>query len=338
MRSDYASLKSRQFHFAKCLHGLAIPAFLLLVVGAAPGFAQTFPSRPLSFVVPYPPGGGTDIVARLLAQKMSESMGQPVVVENKPGASGQIGTNLVARAAPDGYSMVIGGTPLGINPSLYRNIPFDVLTDLTPLSLLVTQPLVLVVHPSLPAQSVRELIALAKAQPGRINYASASSGSGGHLATELFKSMAGVDLVHVPYKGTAPSVTAILANEVGVLFDNPGTSLPHIQAGKLRPLAVTTRVRSPQLPSVPTLQEAGVDGYEVVSWFGVMGPGRLPKGLADRLSGELAKAMQMPDVREKLLQMGFMIIGNTPEQFGAFLRAEVAQWKRVVEVSGAKAD
>ena len=318
-----------------------ISALALVTIGAlfsASALAQLYPSKPVSFVVPYPPGGGTDIVARLLAQKMAESTGQPVVVENKPGASGQVGTGLVAKAAPDGYSMVIGGTPLTINPGLYRTMPYDVLTDLTPLSLLVSQPLVLVVHPSVPANSVKELIALAKAKPGTINYASASSGSGGHLATELFKTMSGIDMTHVPYKGTAPSVTAILSGEVGVLFDNPGTSLPHIQAGKLRALAVTTRVRSPQLSAVPTLQEAGVDGYEVISWFGVLGPGRLPKPLAERLSGELSKAMQHPEVKDKLTQMGFTVVGNTPEQFGAFLKAEVAKWKRVIEISGAKAD
>jgi tripartite-type tricarboxylate transporter receptor subunit TctC len=305
---------------------------------AANTYAQQYPSKPIKFVVPFAPGGGTDLVARIIGQKMAEGLGQPVVIENRGGAGGQIGTAFAAKSAPDGYTVVIGSTPLTINPSLYKNLPYDILTDFTPVSLVVMQPLTLLVHPSVLANSVKELVALAKAQPGKLNYASGGSGTGTHLSAELLKSLAGIDVVHVPYNGQAAALNAVLAGQVTFAFDQPGTSLGHVQGGKVRLLAVTSKARSPQIPATPTLDEAGVPGYVVDSWFGVFAPAGTPKPIVDRLSGEIAKAVKVSEVRDKLTAQGFGVVGGTPEQFDGFVKAEVAKWKRVVEVSGAKAD
>lgn len=312
---------------------------LLLTFAAAAGVgAQTYPSRPVKFVVPFAPGGGTDLVARIVAQRMSEGLGQPVVIENRGGAGGQIGTAFVAKSAPDGYTIVIGSTPLAIGHSLYKNLPYDILTDFAPVSLVVLQPLLLVVNPSVPAQNLRDLIALAKAQPGKLNYSSGGNGTGTHLSAELLKSMAGIDVVHVPYTGQAAALNGILANQITMGFDQPGTAIGHLKGGKLRAIAVTSKARSPQLPEVPTMEEAGLPGYVVDSWFGVFAPSATPKAIIDRLGAEIARASQAPEVREKLLGAGFAVVGGTPAEFDAFVKSEVARWKRVVEVSGAKAD
>jgi tripartite-type tricarboxylate transporter receptor subunit TctC len=311
---------------------------ILLLIASATAAAQPFPNRPVKFVVPFAPGGGTDLVARILGQKMSDGLGQPVVIENRGGAGGQIGTAYVAKAPPDGYTIGIGSTPLAIGHSLHKNLPYDILTDFATVSLTVMQPLLLAVHPSVPAQNVRELIALAKAQPGKLNYSSGGAGTGTHLAAELLKSMAGIDVVHVPYTGQAAALNAVLGNQITMLFDQPGTALGHIKGGKLRALAVTSRARSPQLPDTPTMGEAGVPGYVVDSWFGVFAPAATPKAIVERLGVEAAKATKSPDVHDKLVAAGFAVVGGTPAEFDAFLKAEVAKWKRVVEVSGAKAD
>ena len=312
-------------------------AVVLLALSSAVS-AQAYPSRPIKFVVPFAPGGGTDLVARIISVKMSESMGQPVVIENRGGAGGQIGTAFAAKSAPDGYTIVIGSTPLTIGHSLYKNLPYDLLRDFAPLSLVVKQPLTLLVASSAPANSVKELIALAKAQSGKLNHASGGNGTGTHLAAELFKSLAGVDIVHVPYNGQAAALNAALAGQVTVVFDQPGTSLGHVQAGKIKMLAVTSKARSPQSPNTPTMEEAGVPGYEVDSWFGVFAPAGTPRDVIERLSAEIAKSAKLPDVRDKLTAQGFVVVGSTPAEFDAFVKAEVAKWKRVIDVSGAKAD
>ncbi len=310
----------------------------LLLIASASAAGQPYPNRPVKFVVPFAPGGGTDLVARIIGQKMGDGLGQPVVIENRGGAGGQIGTAHVAKSAPDGYTIGIGSTPLAIGHSLHKNLPYDILADFAPVSLVVMQPLLLAVHLSVPAQNVRELVALAKAQPGKLNYSSGGAGTGTHLAAELFKSMTGIDVVHVPYTGQAAALNAVLGNQITMVFDQPGTALGHIKGGKLRALAVTSRARSPQLPDTPTMDEAGVPGYVVDSWLGGVAPGAEPKAIVDRLSAEIAKATQSTEVREKLVAAGFAVVGSTPGEFDAFLRAEVAKWKRVVEVSGAKAD
>ena len=320
----------------KRLGALALVALTCAVL--APAQAQTYPSRPIRLIVPFGPGGGNDLLARITALKLTESMGQPVVVENRPGASGVIGTQAVQRAAPDGYTIVIGGTPLTVNQTLRKDIPYDVLKDFTPISLLVLQPNVLVVNPSVPATTLKDLLAMAKAQPGKLNYATGSNGSAPHLSGELMKVMGGVDIVQVPYNGAAPAMNAVLSGEVTIAFDQPATSLPHIQAGKLRPIAVTSAARSPQLPNVPTMAEAGLPGFEVNSWFGIIGPANMPKDIAARLSSEFAKALNSPDVRDRLTQQGFTVVGGTPEEMGAFLKADVANFKRIIEASKMKAE
>ena len=310
----------------------------LLLLASAMATGQTYPSRPIKFVVPFAPGGGTDLVARVLSQRLSEGLGQPVVIENRGGAGGQIGTAFAAKSAPDGYTVVIGSTPLAIGHSLYRNLPYDILADFAPVSLVVLQPLLLVVNPSVPAQNLKELVALAKAQPGKLNYSSGGNGTGTHLSAELLKSVAGIDVVHVPYTGQAAALNAILGNQISMCFDQPGTAMGHLKAGKLRAMAVTSKARSPQLPEVPTMEEAGLPGYVVDSWFGVFAPAATPKAVIDRLGAEIARASQSPEVREKLIGAGFVVVGGTPVEFDAFVKSEVARWKRVVEVSGAKAD
>ena len=319
---------------SKTLCSLALAAAAL--AGAGPAAAQAYPSRPIRFLVPFGPGGGNDLLARMTAPKLAESMGQPVVVENKPGGSGVIATQFTQRAAPDGYTIVIGGTPLTVNQTLQKDIPYDVLKDFTPISVLVLQPNVLIVHPSMPVHSVQDIIAMAKAQPGKLNYGTGSTGSAPHLAGELLKVMAGVDIVQIPYNGAAQAMNAVVGGQISMVFDQPATSLPQIQAGKVRPIAVTGSTRSPQLPNVPTIAESGLPGYEVNSWFGVLGPPNLPKAIADRLSAEFAKAVNSPDVRERLQQQGFVVVGGTSEEMAAFLRRDVANFKRIIEAAKLK--
>jgi tripartite-type tricarboxylate transporter receptor subunit TctC len=310
----------------------------LLLAASTGAIGQVYPAKPVRFVVPFPPGGGNDLIARITGQKLAESMGQPVIVENRPGASGQVGTQYVAAAAPDGYTIITAGTQLTVRQAAGKEAPYDVLKGFTPISLLVLQPNVLVVHPSVPAQSLPELIALAKAQPGRLNYGVGSNGSAPHLASELLKSMTGIDIVHVPYNGAAPALKAALAAEVTMIFDNPATSLPHIQAGKLRALGVTGKARAPQMPAVPTIAESGLPGFEVNSWFGVLAPAGTPRPIADRLSAEFARAVRLPEVRERLSQQGFAVVGSTVEEFGAHLRADIANWKRIIDRAGVRID
>jgi len=313
----------------------------LLCAAALPAFGQSsWPAKPVRIVVPYPPGGPVDVSARLLAPKLQESLGQPFLVENKPGAGGNIGADFVAKSAPDGYTIGMGAIAThAINPALMANVPYDPIRDFRHLALVVQVPNVLVVNPELPARSVKELIALAKAQPGKLDFASGSTGSTGHLAGELFKQMTGTYMVHIPYKGAPPAVADLLAGRVHLMFDNLASALPNVRAGKLRALAVTTLRRSSALPDLPTLDESGLQGFDMTTWWGLMGPAKLPPDVVQRLSAEILKAMDSADVRERLRAMGME--GSplrTPEQFTAFVEAEAKLYARLVKVSGAKPD
>ena len=313
----------------------------LLCAAALPAFGQSsWPAKPVRIVVPYPPGGPVDVSARLLAPKLQESLGQPFLVENKPGAGGNIGADFVAKSAPDGYTLGMGAIAThAINPALMANVPYDPIRDFRHLALVVQVPNVLVVNPELPARSVKELIALAKAQPGKLDFASGSTGSTGHLAGELFKQMTGTYMVHIPYKGAPPAVADLLAGRVHLMFDNLASALPNVRAGKLRALAVTTLRRSSALPDLPTLDESGLKGFDMTTWWGLMGPAKLPPDVVQRLSVEILKAMDSADVRERLRAMGME--GSplrTPEQFTAFVEAEAKLYARLVKVSGAKPD
>ena len=312
----------------------------LLCAAALPAFGQAWPAKPVRIVVPYPPGGPVDISARLLAPKLQQALGQPFLVENKPGAGGNIGADFVAKSAPDGYTIGMGAIAThAINPALMANVPYDPIRDFRHLALVVQVPNVLVVNPELPARSVKELIALAKAQPGKLDFASGSTGSTGHLAGELFKQMTGTYMVHIPYKGAPPAVADLLAGRVQLMFDNLASALPNVRAGKLRALAVTTLRRSSALPDLPTLDESGLQGFDMTTWWGLMGPAKLPPDVVQRLSVEILKAMDSADVRERLRAMGME--GSplrTPEQFTAFVEAEAKLYARLVKVSGAKPD
>jgi tripartite-type tricarboxylate transporter receptor subunit TctC len=316
---------------------------LALLAPAAPTAAQQgapFPVKPLRLIVPLAPGGTGDTLGRLIAEKLAEQLGQPVVVENRPGANGQIGTEAVVRAAPDGYTLLMGSTgAIAINPGLYgAKLAFDPLRDLAPVSRVASTASILVVHPALPVKSVKELVALARARPGQLFYSSAGSGSTPHLHAALFASMAGVSLVHVPYKGSSPGRVALASGETQVMIDGLIPSLPLIRAGKLRPLGVTSAARNPAVPEVPTIAEAGVPGYEADQWYGVLAPAAVPREILARLNAAVLKGLEAADLRRRLADQGGTPAGTSPEQFGAFIRAEIAKWSKVIRESGAKPD
>ena len=301
--------------------------------------AQAWPTKPIRMIIPFPPGGTTDILGRVAAQKLGEALGQQVVPDNRPGASGNIGTELVAKAAPDGYMLLTApGSTLTIHPSLYAKLGFDPMRDFAPITIIAAVPNILVVHPSLPVRSVKELIALAKARPGQLNYASTGSGQSTHLSMELFKTMAGVKITHVPYKGSAPAVTDLLGGHVSLMFDNMPSALPHVKAGKLRALAVSSLKRSPVAPEIPTVAESALPGFEVSVWFSVLAPAATPKTIVDRMNQILVKALQSPDVRERLASQGAEPVGNTPEQFTQVMKRDLAKWAKVVKDADIKLD
>ena len=301
-------------------------------------WAQGYPTKPVRFVVGFPPGGATDVVARLISQKLSDVLGQSVVVDNRAGAASNIGAELVATSPKDGHTIFMGTVSLSINPSLYIKLAYDALRDFAAVTQVTSTPFMLVVHPSLPATSVKQFIALAKSRPDQLNYASAGSGSGAHLFTEMFRSMAGVRVVHVPYKGAAPATTATLSGETIFMFDNIVTTLPLARAGRLRALAVTTSTRSSAASDIPTVAEAGVAGYDANAWFGVFAPAGTPPAVINRLHSEIVKIVKLPDVRDRLLSLGGEPVGSSPEQFAVFFRNEVTKWGKVVRESGARAD
>jgi len=310
----------------------------LLCVGPIALHAQGWPAKPIRYVVPFPPGGSTDILARVIADKLTPSLGQPVVVENKPGAAGNIGTELVAKSPPDGYTILMATVAQSISETLYTNLTFSFARDLAPVALIALVPNVMVVNPAVPAKTVQEFIALARAKPGQINFASSGSGTSVHMSGELFKMLTGVDIVHIPYKGSAQALTDLLGGQVSVMFDNLPSSMPHIKSGKLRALAVTTAKRYPALPTVPTMVEAGVPGYEASAWFGIVAPARTPAAIVDRLNSEVNRSLNLPEVRERLEQQGAEPAPGTPADFGAFIKAEIAKWGKVVKASGAKVE
>jgi len=319
---------------------LARVAFLAaaLCVLCGNAAAQGWPSKPIRYVVPFPPAGATDITARIMADKISGPLGQPVVVENRPGVAGNVGTELVARSAPDGYTILQLTVAQSISATLYAKLNYDLEKDLTPVAMVALVPNVMIVNPSVPAKSVAEFIALAKAKPGKINFASSGSGTSIHMSAEMFKMLTGVDIVHIPYKGSGPALADLLGGQVDVMFDNLTSSIGHIRGGKLRALAITSATRYPELPDLPTMQEAGVPGYEATAWFGVMAPKGTPREAVMRINGEVNKALAQPDTKEKLLQQGAIAQPWTPEQFGDFIHNEIVKWAKVVKASGAKVE
>ena len=300
--------------------------------------AQDFPSRPIHLVVPFAAGGSSDTVSRIIANKMAASLGQTVLVENRPGAGGNIGAEYVAKSKPDGHTLLFAAGSFAINVSLYRKLPFDPVKDFEPVIHICTVTGILVEHPSVPAANVQELIAYARAQPGRVNFASAGSGTVIHLAGELFKNMAKVDITHVPYKGSGPALTDLIGGQVQVMFANMPGTLQHVKAGRLRVLAVTSDKRSPVLPDVPTIAESGIPGYKAATWFGVFAPAGTPPAVIQRLNSEFQKALATDEVQEFMKSEGAEAIGGPPERMRDFLRAEIDQWTPVVRASGAKAD
>ena len=303
------------------------------------GHAQAWPDKPVRMIVPYPAGGTTDLLARVLAHKMSASLGQQVVIENRPGAGGNIGSDLVAKAKPDGYTLLMGTIAShAINPNLYRDMPYDPLRDFAPVMLVATLPNLLVVNPAVPATTVKELIELARRKPGELAFASAGSGTTQHLSGELFKKMAGVDMLHIPYKGNAPAVTDLVGGQVQLMFDNIPISLQQVRAGKLRALAVTGPKRSAALPDVPTVAEAALPGYSVTSWFAMYAPAGTPAAIVARLNREAARALAAPDVRHPLIDQGIEPAGGTPAHLATHMRAELSRWKKIVAESGARVE
>ena len=319
---------------------VVVLAAVIAIGAVAPVAAQgTYPTKPVRLVVPFPAGGTTDILARAVAQKLSETWGQQVIVDNRPGAGGNIGSELVAKSPPDGYTLLMGtvGTH-AINPSLYAKMPYDHVKDFVPVILVAGVPNVLVVNPSLPVNSVQELIAYAKANPNKLNFASSGNGTSIHLSGELFKTMTGVQMTHVPYKGSAPALSDLVGGQVQLMFDNLPSSLAFIKANRLRALAVTSTTRAPALPDVPTMVEAGVPNFEASSWFGMLAPAGTPPDIVARINGDVAKWLATPEAREKMMAQGAMAIGGSPDDFARHIAAETAKWAKVVKESGAKVD
>ena len=309
--------------------------FVVTLAGALPVCAQEYPRKPIRLIVPFAPGGGNDTVARAIAQSAGTSLGQPVIVDNRAGAGGMLGAELAARAPPDGYTLFLGGVGShAINPNLHAKLPYDPVKDFAPITLIASAPSVLVVNPSLPARTLAEFTALAKASPGRINYASNGNGSSAQLAAVLYESMAGVQMVHVPYKGLAPALVDLLAGEVQAMFSSVVAIVPNIKAGRLRALAVTGKRRAALLPEVPTLDESGVPGYEAGSWYGILAPAGTPQAVVAKLHEAIVRALAQPEVRERLVSEGAEVIGSTPEAFAAHITAELARMGKLIRDAG----
>ncbi|MDB5810421.1 MAG: hypothetical protein JWN94_2543 [Betaproteobacteria bacterium] len=307
---------------------------LAAIVFAAPVFAQTYPSKTIRVIVPYAPGGSTDVVMRIIAPRMSELLGQQVVVENRPGGSSTIGLDAAAKSPPDGYTLGVPNLTFGANPSLIKKMPFDSEKDLVPVSLVSIVTLVLTVHPSVPARSVKQLIAIAKSKPNSLNYGSAGNVSANHLATERFSYMTGIKMVHIPYKGGGPAVISIVSGETAILMATIPSSIQHFQSGRLIPLGVTTLKRNAALPDIPSIAEAGVPGFEAIEWNGLMVPAGTPPAVISRLHQAIAKSLAIPEVKERILALGADPVGNTPEEFSAFVKKEMATWSKVIKEVG----
>jgi len=313
-------------------------AVFIAIASAAASGQQTYPNRPLRIVAPFATSGGGDISARLFGQKLSESLGVQVVIDNRPGAGGIVGADLVAKSSPDGYTLMLVSMAHAVLPALHKKLPYDIVKDFAPVTMMVAFPHLLLVHPSVPATSVKELIALAKAKPGQINYASGGNGSSAHLDAELFKSLAGVNLVHIPYNGAGPALTGLLAGEAGMAFYSVSAAGQHVKAGRLHALAVTGAKRTASQPNLPTVAEAGLPGYEATTWTGVLAPAGTPRPIVMKLHGEFTRMLKLPDVKDRLAFLDFEPVGSTPEEFGAFIKSELAKWGKVVRDSGAKVD
>lgn len=313
-------------------------AFLVSLSIASALHAEQYPSRPLRFVVPGPAGGTTDILARAIGQKLSEALGQQVVIDNRPGASGIIGTEIVAKAQPDGYTMILVASSFVINPGIRKKLPYDTVRDLGPVTLVAMVPLVLVVNPALPVKAVKGLIAFARSKPGGINYGSGGSGTSSHLAAELFNVMADTQIVHVPYKGVATALPDLMAGRISVMYPNVPLVLPQINAGKLRALGVTTARRVATLPDVPTISEAGLPGYEVSPPYGILVPARTPKKIVERLNREILKALHTSEIKERMSAEGAVLIGTSPQEYTAYIKTEIAKWAKVTQRAGARVD
>ena len=321
-----------------CRHFRLPSAFILAAVlaPAAPAAAQVFPTKPIRIVIPFPPGGSNDLVARLVGDKLRASMGQPVVPENRPGGNNIIATEIVAKSAPDGHTLLIANTQHTVNPSLFPKLPYDALKDFTPVGLATSVYFALTVHPSVPATSVKQFIAVAKARPGALTYASAGSGSPHHLAMELVKSMAKVELTHIPYKGAGQLVPALIAGEVTSVIGAINSLLPHVQTGRLRLLAIAGNRRTPLLPDVPTIAEAALPGFALENWNGFLAPAGTPRAIVDRLNVELVKALHDPEVRDRLIPQGIEVIPSTPDEFQEALKSHMAKWAKIIKAAGIK--
>ncbi|MCC7081744.1 MAG: tripartite tricarboxylate transporter substrate binding protein [Burkholderiales bacterium] len=314
---------------------IVVAAVLAPAAGAR---AASYPTKPIRLIVPFAPGGSNDIMARIAAQKFTTSLGQQVIVDNRPGASGIVGTELASYAPPDGYTLLMMSLTFTVNPSLYRRLPYDTVKSFTPISLIATAPLMLVVNPSLPVKSVKDLIDYAKAHPGTLNFGSGGRGTTPHLAGEMLKAMAGIAMTHVPYKGGGPALADLVGGQIQLMLENIPSTLPFAKAGKLRALAVSGKKRSALVPELPTLDESGLKGYEIVGWNGLFFPARTPSAIVNTIHSHTVKMLAQPDVKERLATLGAEAVGNSPAEFAAFIRAEIAKWARIVKQAGLKAE
>jgi tripartite-type tricarboxylate transporter receptor subunit TctC len=315
----------------------SLVATIILTLSAL-ALAQTYPTRQVRIVVPFPPGGTSDILARTIGARLSAPLGQPVVIENRPGAGGNIAADHVAKSAPDGYTLIMGTSSLAISQSLYKKLTYDLVQDFAPITQAVNYTNLLVVHPSAGVKSVDELLQLARAKPGSLTYGTAGNGTPPHMTGELFKAYTSVNIVHIPYKGGAPAIADLIAGQIPMMFDNVPPLLPHVRAGKIQALAVTSLARIAVLPDVPTLHELGLKDFDAVGWNGLLAPAGTPRDIVARLNTEVVRVLRIPEVRDQLTSQGADIVGNSPEQFAAWIRAEVRKWAEVVKVSGAKID
>jgi tripartite-type tricarboxylate transporter receptor subunit TctC len=317
---------------------LQLSLSILALIFAVTASAQSFPTKPIKIVVPFPAGGTVDFFARVISTKLSEALGQSVLVENRAGAGGNIAAEAVAKAAPDGYTLLMGSEIIAINTSLYSKIGYDPVKDLAPITLVGTVPNILIVHPSLPVNSVNDLIALAKKTPGKISFASTGQGTSTHLSSELFKLMANVDMLHIPYKGGPPAIADLISGQVNMMFINMPTGITHVRSGKAKIIAVSSIKRVSQLPDVPTVDQAGVKGFETSAWSGLYAPAGTPVDIINRLNAEVVKILKQPSVREQLMAQGAEPVGDSPEEFSRFTLAEISKWAKIIKISGAKVD
>ena len=317
------------------LTALLLGAILITPLTAA---AQQYPTKAIRFVVPFAPGGGTDIIGRVVAQALNDALGQPVVVDNRGGAGSTLGTEIVAKSPADGYTILFGNISLAFNATLYTKLRYDTIRDLAPISLSAVQPNILVIHPGLPAKNLKEFIELARAHPGKYNYASAGTGSGTHLAAELLKLQTKIDIVHVPYKGTGPALTDLLGGQINMMVSTFASALPHVKSGRMRALGVTTVKRSPAAPDVPTLIEGGVAGYDYSTWYGLLAPQKTPPAIVNKLRDEIVRIIRKPEVAARFVELGADPVGNTPAEFARQIESDIAIWAKVVKDSGIRAD